>query len=144
MVSNYYCQDCDKYINQKFKQKHIKSKTHLSIYYNIIKNKYNFGDVYWSVFETIKHDYIKDNSTNFYAFTILLRCKLNNEDINISLDGDKGCVPFYKFEVGTWFYYNCCKSKQIRDYIFHRAMLSGIKLDSSSIISNVTITLFSN
>ena len=31
----------------------------------------------------------------------------------------------------------------MRDYIFHRAMLSGIKFDSSSIISNVTITFFS-
>ena len=143
MVSNYYCQDCDKYINQKFKQKHIKSKAHLHMYYNIITNKYNIGDVYWSDIETIIHEYIKDNSTKLYAFTILLRCKLNNEDINISVNGDKGCVPLYIFEDGTMFYFNYCKSKQIRDYIFHPAMLSGIKLDSSSIVSNVTITLFS-
>ena len=36
------------------------------------------------------------------------------------------------------------KVKKTRDYIFHRAMLRDIKLDSSSIISNVMITLFSN
>ena len=113
------------------------------MYYNIITNKYNIGDVYWSDIETKIHEYIKDNSTKFDAFTIFLRCKLNTEDINISVDGDKGCVPFYKFEDGTWLYYIYCESKQIRDYIFHRAMLSGNKLDSSSITSNVIITFFS-
>ena len=142
MVSN-YCQCCDKHINQKYKQKHIKSKAHLNMYYNIVTNIYNNGDVYWTDIETTIQEYIKDNSTKIYAFTILVRCKLNNEDINFSVDGDKGCVPLYKFEDGTWFYYNYFKSKQIRDYIFHRAMLSSIKLDSFSIISNVTITFFS-
>ena len=29
MVSNYYCQDCDKNINRKLKQHHKKSKAHL-------------------------------------------------------------------------------------------------------------------
>ena len=109
MVSNYYSQDCDEYNNQNFKQKHLKSIAHLHIYYNIITNKYNIGDVYWSDIETIIHEYIKDNSTKFYAFTILLRGKLNNEDINISVDGDKGCVPLYKFEDGTCFIINIVK-----------------------------------
>ena len=36
------------------------------------------------------------------------------------------------------------KVKKIRDYIFHLAILRDIKLESSSIISNVTITLSSN
>ena len=143
MVSNYYCQDCDKHINQKVKQKHIKSKSHLYMYYNFVTNKYNIGDVYWGGIENIIHEYIKENSTKFYAFTILVRCKLNNQDIIISVNSGEECVPLYKFEDGMWFCYNYCKSKKIRDYIFHRAMLRGIKLDSSSIISNVTITLFS-
>ena len=34
--------------------------------------------------------------------------------------------------------------KKIRDYIFHRATLSDIILHSSTIISDVTITFFSN
>ena len=83
MISNYYCQEYDKYINQKFKHKHMKSKAHLSMYYIIVTNKYNIGDVYWSDIETIIHEYIRDNSTKFYSFTILFRCKLNGEDINI-------------------------------------------------------------
>ena len=32
MVSNYYCQVCDKNINRKIKQKRIKSKAHLNMY----------------------------------------------------------------------------------------------------------------
>ena len=46
MVSNYYCQVCDKYINRRSKTKHLNSKAHLYMYYNIITNKYNIGDVY--------------------------------------------------------------------------------------------------
>ena len=99
MVSN-YCQCCDKHNNQKFKQKHIKSEAHLNIYYNIVTIKYNIGDVYWTDIETVIQEYFKDNSTKFYAFTILVRCKLNNEDKNISVDGDKGCVPLYQFDNG--------------------------------------------
>ena len=142
MVSN-YCQVCDKDINRKFKQKHIKSKAHLNMYYNIITNKYNIGDVYWSDIETIIHEYIKDDSTKFCSFTILFRCKLNGEDISISDDGGEVYAPLYRFDDSGWVFYRYCKSKKMRDYIFHRAMLSGIKLDSSSIISNVTITFFS-
>ena len=94
--------------------------------------------------ETIIHEYIKDNSTKFDSFTNLFRCKLNNDYINISLDGDKVSVPLYNFEkYGSWVHFTYCKSKQIRDYILHRAMLSGIKLDSSSIITNASLTLFS-
>ena len=51
MVSKYYCQDCDKYINQRFKTKLINSKAHLYMYYNIVTNKYNIGDVHWCDFE---------------------------------------------------------------------------------------------
>ena len=144
MVSKYYCHVCDKYINQRFKTKHIYSKAHLIMYYNIITNKYNIGDVYWSDIETIIHEYIKDNSTKFCSFTILFRCKLNGEDISISDDGGEVYVPLYRFDDSGCVFYRYFESKKMRDSIFHRAMLSGIKLDSSSIISNVTITFFQN
>ena len=63
MVSNYYCRDCEKNINQKFEQKHRKSKAHFYMYYNIITNKYNIGDVYWCDFEKkTKHEYMKENT----------------------------------------------------------------------------------
>ena len=144
MVSIYYCQDCDKYINRKFKQKHTKSKAHLNVHYNIVTNKYNIGNVYWDDFEKTIHEYMKENTIKFYAFSVVIRFKQNDVDISISVDSEEGYATLYKFPNSGWICYKYCKSKKIRDYIFHRAMLRYIKLDSSSIISNVTITLFSN
>ena len=51
MLSNYYCHECDKNFNWKFKQRHIKSKSHSYMYYNIVTKKYNIGNVYWVDFE---------------------------------------------------------------------------------------------
>ena len=87
---------------------------------------------------------MNENRTKFYTFSILVRCKLDNEDISISVDGNEVDVPLYRFDDCGWVCYRYCKSKKIRDFIFHRAILRDIKLDSSSIISNVMITLFSN
>ena len=54
MVSNYYCKECDKYNNRRFKTKHINSKARLYMYYNITINKHVIGDVYWcDLVETI-------------------------------------------------------------------------------------------
>ena len=144
MVSNYYCQEFDKYNNRKFEQYHIKSKAHSNMYYIIVTNKYNIGNLYWDDFEKTIHEYRKKNTIKFYAFSVVVRCKLNDEDISISGDSGDGYAPLYKFPDSEWICYKNCRSKKIRDYIFHRAMLRDIKLDSSSIISNVTITLFSN
>ena len=99
--------------------------------------------MYWGDFEKTIYEYMKENRTTFYAFCVDVRCKLNKEDISISFDIDKIGVPWYRFDDCGWVCYRYCKSKKIRDYIFHRAKLRDIKLDSSSIISNVTITLFS-
>ena len=144
MVSNYYCQDFDEYINRRFKQKYTKSKAHLNMYYNIIINKHNIGNVYWIDFEKTIYEYMKENTTKFYAFSVVVRYELNDEDISISVDSNEGCIPLYKFPDSGWICYKYCKSRKVRDYIFHRAMLRGIKLDSSSIINNVRITLSSN
>ena len=72
MVSKYYCQDCDKYTNQKFKTKHINSKAHLYINYNIITNKYNIGDVYWCDFEETIRECMVNNYSKFHLFLLLL------------------------------------------------------------------------
>ena len=65
MVSKNYCQDCDKNINQRFKTKHINSKAHLYMYYNIMNNKHVIGDVYWcDLVETI----LKYMTINFCQF----------------------------------------------------------------------------
>ena len=112
------------------------------MYYNIVTNKYNIGNVYWSDFEKTIHEYMKENITQFYDFTVVVRCKLNDEDVSISVSGEEGISPLYKFHNGGRFYYRYCKSKKIRDYKFNRAILSDVILYSSSIISNVTITFF--
>ena len=114
------------------------------MYYNIVTKKYNIGDVFWSDFEKTIYEYMNENRTKFYTFCIVARCKLENEDISISVDGNELDVPLYSFDNCGWVCYRYCKSKKIQDYIFHRAMLRVIKLDSSSILSNRTITLFSN
>ena len=75
MVSNYYCQKCDKYINRRFKTKHINSKALLHMYYNIVTNKYNIGDVYWCNFEETIREYIVNNSSNLIFFLLLLIVK---------------------------------------------------------------------
>ena len=68
MISKNYCQECDNYINRRFKTKHLKSKAHLHMYYNIITNKYNIGDVYWDDFEATLHEYMMNNSFKFQFF----------------------------------------------------------------------------
>ena len=119
MVSNYYCQDCDKNINRKFKQQHKKSKAHLYMYYNIVTNKYNIGDVFWSDFEkkTI-YEYMNENRTKFCTFCIVVRCKLDNEDISISVDGNEEDVPLYRFNDCGWVCYRYCKSKKKYEIIY--------------------------
>ena len=142
MVSNYSCQDCDKYINRKLKTKHINTKAHLHMYYNIITNKYNIGDVHWCDLEDALREYMVNNSSKFNFFSTIVKCKINNEDISISVAKIDSYVPLYNFDNGGWFYYKYCNNKKIRDYIFHRATLSDIILYPSSIISDATITFF--
>ena len=122
----------------------MNSKTHLHMYYNIVTNKYNIGDVYWCDFEETIREYMVNNSCKFNFFSTNVKCKINNEDISISVDKIDGYAPLHKFDNGGWFYYRYCNSKKIRDYIFHRATLSDTILYSSTIISDVTITFFSN
>ena len=59
----------------------------------------------------------------------------------ISPHGNSEDIPLNRFDTSAP---QCYRDIQkILDYIFHRAMLRDIKLDSSSIISNVTLTFFS-
>ena len=111
MVSNYYCQDCDKNINQKFKHKHTNSKAHLYMYYNIVTNKNNIGDVFWSDFEKTIYEYMNENRTKFYTFCIAVRFKLDNEDISVSVEGNEVDVRLYRFDDCGWVCYRYCKSK---------------------------------
>ena len=105
MVSNYYCQKCDKYINRRFKAKHINSKAHLHMYYNIVTNKYNIGDVYWCNFEETIREYMVNISSNFTFFSTIVKCKRNNADIGILVNNIDGYAPLYKFNDDNWIYY---------------------------------------
>ena len=142
-MTTFYCHQCDKSYNRVFKRRHIKSKFHLYNYYNFVINKYNIGDVFWSDFENIIHDYIKDCDNKLYSFTILVKCKLNDENINISVDNIEGIVFLYRFkDIGSVFY-EYCQSKKVRDYVYHFAKIKNINLNSSSIINNLAITSYS-
>ena len=63
--------------------------------------------------------------------------------MSISIDNTNGEVPSYKFKNIGCVYYKYCQSKKIRDYVFHNARLKNINLESTSIINNVMISIFS-
>ena len=138
-----YCHSCDKNISQKYIRKHNKSKTHLYFYNNFVINKYYIGDVLWKDFENIIRDYIKDYNNKFNFFSILVNFQLEKENFNISIDNIEGEIPLYKFENSGWVYYKFCQNKEVRDFVFHNATLKNINLESSSIINNVILTIFS-
>ena len=138
-----YCHSCDKIISQNFLKKHNKSKTHLYFNNNFVINKYYIGDVLWRDFENIIRYYINDYNNKFNSFSIKIDFQLNNENMSISVDNIEGEIPLYKFKNSGWIYYKFCQSKKVRDFVFHNATLKNIKLESTSIINNVILTIFS-
>ena len=56
------------------------------MYYNVVINKYNIGDIYFSNFENIILKYIIDYNKKFNLFSILIKCKFDREDIFISIN----------------------------------------------------------
>ena len=137
-----YCHSCYKNISKKFLKKHSKSKTHLYFYNNFVINKYYVGDVLWRDFENIIRDYVNDYNNKFNSFSIKIDFKLNNENMSISVDNIEGEIPLYKFKNSGWIYYKFCQTKKVRDFVFHNATLKNIKLESTSIINNVILTIF--
>ena len=138
-----YCQSCDKNISRKFLTKHNKSKTNLYFYNNFVINKYYIGDVLWKDFQNIIRDYINECNNKFNSFSILVNFQLDKENMSISVDNIEGEIPLYKFKNSGWVYYKFCQSKKVRDFEFHNATLKNIKLESTSIINNVILTIFS-
>ena len=138
-----YCHSCDKTISQKFIKKHSKSKTHLYFYNNFVINKYYIRDVLWRDFENIIRDYINEYNNKFNSFSILVNFQLDNENMSVSVDNIEGELPLYKFKNSGWIYYKFCQSKKVRDFVLHPAISKNINLESSSIINNVILTIFS-
>ena len=143
IIKMIYCGCCDRNISQKFLTKHNKSKTHLYFYNNFVINKYYIGDLLWKDFEKIIRDFINDYNNKFYSFSILINFQLDKENMSISINNIEGEIPLYKNINSGWIYYNLCQSKKVRDFVFHNATLKNIKLESTSIINNVIITIFS-
>ena len=146
MVFNHYCQDCDKYINRRSKTKHINSKAHLYLYYNIITNKYNIGDVYWCDLVEMIHEYMMINLCKFRKFSTVVKCKIDNKDISILIDKIKGYIPFYKLDDDEeeWIHLKYLNRYKIRYYIHYHCGLFDTVIHSSTVISDVMVTFFSN
>ena len=114
----------------------MKSKTHSYMDYNYVINKHVIGDVYWEDIEKTMLYYINENRSRFYFFNYVVKCNFHDQEINICVRGDKLSIKLYKFDNGGYFFKQCCVSKQIRDYIYHHAMLKEIKLVPLSIKNN--------
>ena len=142
MIS-FYCQHCDKNISQKFIKKHNKSKTHLYFYNNFVINKYYIGNLLWRDFEDVIKNYIDEYNNKFKSFSIKIDLQLNNTNISFSIDNIEGEIPLYKFKDIGWVYYKFCQSKKARDFVYYSAIKKNNNLESTSIINNVTLTIFS-
>ena len=142
-MTSFYCQHCDKYISQKFIKKHNKSKTHLYFYNNFVINKYHIGNLLWRDFEDVIKNYIDEYNNKFKSFSIKIDLQLNNTNISFSIDNIEGEVPLYKFKDIGWVYYKFCQSKKARDFVYHSDIKKNNNLESTSIINNVTLTIFS-
>ena len=63
--------------------------------------------------------------------------------MSVSIDNIEGEIPLCKFKNSGWIYYKFCRSEKVRDFVFYNAILKNIKLESSSIINNIILTIFS-
>ena len=143
-MMDYYSSICDIVINRKTKTNHIKSKSHLYMDQTSERNKHVIGDIYWDDVEKTIRQYINENKSKFCFFKTVVKCHVHGEEINIGVCGDKQIVRLYKFDNNEgYFYYQFCISKKVREFLYHRAMLKEIDLIPTSIINNLTITIFS-
>ena len=85
----------------------------------------------------------------FNFFSTIVKCKIDNEDISIFVDKIHGYVPYYQF-VDDYdddyyrIYYKYYNTEKILSYIFHRYKLYDTVFRSSTVLSDITITFFSN
>ena len=137
-----YCSSCDKKIIQKFIKKHNKSKSHLYFHNNFVTNKHYINNIQWKNFENAIRDYIDEYNSKFNYFLIKIDFQLSDDKYNITVNNIERKIALYKF--GTkCMYYKICPSKKVRDFVFHNTSLKNIKLESTSIIINVILKIFS-
>ena len=92
------------------------------------------------------HEYMIINLCKFRKFSTVVKCKIDNKDIGISIDKIEGYVPFYKLDDDEeeWIHLKYLNRYRIRHYIHYHCGLFDTVIHSSTTISDVTITFLSN
>ena len=83
---DYYCNICDKTINQKSKNRHNRTKRHCFMK-NYLTNNYNYNDIVRDDVEKILHENNFNNNNKFNEFKIYVSWKIN-DDVEIKVDTD--------------------------------------------------------
>ena len=74
---DYYCNICDKSINNKPRSKDNKTKRHY-LMKNYKTNTYNCNDIVWDDVEKILHENIISQNIKFNEFKIYVSCEMND------------------------------------------------------------------
>ena len=104
--------------------------------------KHYIGNVLWKDFESIIHEYINDYNNKFKYFTLKIDFQLSDDKHNISIDNIEGEIPLYRFKNSGWISYKFCQSRKVHDYVIYISSLKNEKLEPTSIINNVILTIF--
>ena len=75
---DYYCEICDKSINDKHRNKHNKAKCHYFMK-NYVTNIYNYNDIVWDDVENILHENIISHDIKFNEFKTYVSFKINDD-----------------------------------------------------------------
>ena len=145
MTFNYYCQHCDKHINRKSKNKHLNSKTHLYMYRNIVISKISIGDVYWDNFVEIIDECMTRHLDKFQSFTTIVKCKIANQDITISIDKVRDYVSFYECcdDENRRLYLKYLNKSSLQHHIRYGCRVFDHELNSKTCINDIFIIFFS-
>ena len=115
------------------------------MFYNIVTNKYNIGDVHWcDLVETILK-YMTINLCKFRKFSTTVECTIDNKDISILIDKIECYILFYELDDDEeeWIHLKYLNRYKIRNYILCRCGLFDTVFSSSTVLSDVTIAFFS-
>ena len=106
---DYYCEICDKSINDKPRNKHNKTKGHYFMK-SYVTNVYSYNGIVWDHVENILHENISSHDNKFNEFKTYMSCKINDDvEVNVNKNtSDMHAVlptffePFKSlYEVGT-------------------------------------------
>ena len=75
---DYYCNICEKSINDKPRNKHNKTKRHVFMK-TYVANINNHNDIVWDDVENILHDNIISHDIKFNEFKTYVSCRINDD-----------------------------------------------------------------